>query len=842
MRRAPRLRTHGAVLALALFLHAIPASGAVSPGGPLPHPLPLFPSDNWWNTDVSQAPVDPASASFISFIGVNRSLHPDFGGNAPDDPEIYGMVTIVVPGDTPLEPVAFDYADESDYGAPGRPSGYPIPVEAKTQPRWIEGGYPGNSSASGDKHMLIVDRDNGFLFETWNTRCLPAGSPSCSWRAGSGAVFSIDSNARRPDGWTSADAAGLAILPGLIRYDEAFGPEPIRHAFRVTVRSTNGYVFPASHRAGSTTGALPMGARLRLKASKDISGYSPHVQKIFQAMKTYGLIVADNGSDMYIQGTHDTRWNNDVLNPAFSSLKASDFEVLQLGWQPSCPPAPSGLTPANGTPSFTGSSLSWSTTAGGPVSFDILFDTVNPPEKRLATVTGQAAGLPPLFPATTYYWKVIARNGCGSASSPVSSFTTGACSFTGAPPLLTSPAGGATGLGTTVTLTWQGVPGANRYEILFGTASPPQTRYRSVPAPALETAVKVNPGTLYYWQVVAYPGCGTSAVSSSSIRSFSTAPSSPALTTLSPFIINRWTGGSVALHGTGFTGSTLPFTDLSGDDAGAFRPTASSGTQISGVLEPVSRSSAGLYDAGIAEAGVEKARLPRGLVLRAFTDVFETDWYFESSSRMADTGIMEADFDGNLANGPQFGPLELVTRARMADYLARAYMWWRTGSTALTPAACTPSGTGSTDFPDVPCSHPQWLSIHWIKTWGVTIGAPCPAGLCYNPANTLTRAEAMTFLERLKQGALLPSLLSSSVGDIDPGCTEPYPACSGWTDAGMKTAGWPRREGNVAFADRMTTGCGGTPGNGLTLCVFDPLNRSQIGELLARSLGLVGNP
>ena len=137
------------------------------------------------------------------------------------------------------------------------------------------------------------------------------------WLADSGAFFDMNTNDRRPDGWTSADAAGLAILPGLVRYDEVFGTDEIRHAFRVTVRATNGYVFPASHRAGSTVGALPMGARLRLKASKDISGFTPELQRIFRAMKRYGLIVADNGTDMFISGTHDTRWSNAILNPAF---------------------------------------------------------------------------------------------------------------------------------------------------------------------------------------------------------------------------------------------------------------------------------------------------------------------------------------------------------------------------------------------------------------------------------------------------------------------------------------------------------------------------------------------
>jgi hypothetical protein len=182
--------------------------------------------------------------------------------------------------------------------------------------------------------MLVVDKDHRILFETWNTRCLPAGSATCTWHAGSGAVFPLDSNARRPDGWTSADAAGLAILPGLIRYDEVASSAPIQHAFRFTLRDSNGYVYPASHVAGSNPNAPPLGLRLRLKAATDLSGFPADVQKIFQAMKTYGLIFADNGTDLYVQGTYDTRWDNGVLNPAFSSSHGSDFEVVQLGWNP----------------------------------------------------------------------------------------------------------------------------------------------------------------------------------------------------------------------------------------------------------------------------------------------------------------------------------------------------------------------------------------------------------------------------------------------------------------------------------------------------------------------------
>jgi hypothetical protein len=190
--------------------------------------------------------------------------------------------------------------------------------------------------SSSDRHLLIVDRDRRYLYELYNVFY-----DGIQWRAGSGAFFNLNSNDRRPDGWTSADAAGLAILPGLVRYDEVFGPGEITHALRVTVRATNGYTYPASHRAGSTAGALPMGARLRLKASRSLSTFAPEIQKIFRAMQRYGLIVADNGSDLYVSGTYDSRWNNDVLNPAFRALTANDFEVVQLGARP--PAAPTNL-------------------------------------------------------------------------------------------------------------------------------------------------------------------------------------------------------------------------------------------------------------------------------------------------------------------------------------------------------------------------------------------------------------------------------------------------------------------------------------------------------------------
>src|SRR5215470_12591144 len=307
-------------------------------GGALPAPLPLFPPDNWWNLDVSAAPLAPSSASYITFInnGTTRRLHPDFGGEAsPGSVQIYGFPYAVVDGTLTKQRVEFQYADESDgvdHATNTSIPFYPIPPEAITQAHWVEGGQPGNVDLrnDGDRHLLMVDRDNRKLYELYNVYY-----DGTTWRAGSGAYFDLNANGRRPDGWTSADAAGLAILPGLVRYDEAFGTAEIRHAFRVTVRATNGYVYPASHRAGSTAGALPMGSRLRLKASKSLTSYTPEMQRIFRAMQKYGLIVADNGSDMYVSGTFDTRWNNDVLNPAFSSLTASDFEVVKLGYRPS---------------------------------------------------------------------------------------------------------------------------------------------------------------------------------------------------------------------------------------------------------------------------------------------------------------------------------------------------------------------------------------------------------------------------------------------------------------------------------------------------------------------------
>jgi hypothetical protein len=351
-----------ALAACALTALSLPGAAQCPNGVPLegaPPPAPVFPADNWWNVDISSAPVDINSANYIAFInnGGTRKLHPDFGGEeSPGSTAIYGMPYAIVDGNaTAKQAVTFEYWDESDGVDRATGQGvpfYPLPTQAIAQSHWVEGGAPANvdQRAQSDRHFIVVDCANRSLYELYNVWYDGAHG---KWYAGSGAFFDLSTNARRPDGWTSADAAGLAIFPGLVRYDEVFNDTttPIGHAFRVTVRSTNGYVWPASHRAGSTAGALPMGARLRLKASVNgqdpaLRTTNPYMRKIFRALQQHGLMVADNGSDMYITGTFDTRWDNGVLNPAFALLTAGDFEVVQLGWKSTsaAPPALAGVS------------------------------------------------------------------------------------------------------------------------------------------------------------------------------------------------------------------------------------------------------------------------------------------------------------------------------------------------------------------------------------------------------------------------------------------------------------------------------------------------------------------
>lgn len=270
----------------------------------------IFPADNVWNTPIDTMALDSNSAAYVATIGASTGLHPDFGSGLWNGGPI-GIPYNVVPGTKPKVAIAFDYADESD------PGPYPIPPNPQ-----IEGG----SQSTGDRHVLVLDSDNAILYETWSTYPNADGS----WRAGSGAIFNLRSNDLRPRGWTSADAAGLPVLPGLLRYDEVASGE-ITHALRFTVPQTRkAYVWPARHYASSLTDAKypPMGQRFRLRASFDFSGFSPHTQVILRALKKYGMILADNGSAWYISGAPDSRWNNDVLVSELRLVKGSDFEAI----------------------------------------------------------------------------------------------------------------------------------------------------------------------------------------------------------------------------------------------------------------------------------------------------------------------------------------------------------------------------------------------------------------------------------------------------------------------------------------------------------------------------------
>ena len=269
-----------------------------------------FPDDNPWNTPVDKDTLDPLSDKIIAGIGLDVSLHPDFCGQWNGG--VCGIPYVVVTAKTPKVAVTFGYAGESD------PGPYPIPANAL-----IEGG----PASTGDRHILIIDRDNWILYELF-----AAYPPGTGWTAGSGAIFKLDSDSLRPAGWTSADAAGLPIFPGLVRYDEVVEQKQILHAVRFTVaNSRHAYIPPATHIASSMTADTlpPMGMRVRLKASVDISGYSASMQVILKALKTYGMIMADNGSNWYVSGAPDSRFDDNELN-TLKQIKGRDFEVVKM--------------------------------------------------------------------------------------------------------------------------------------------------------------------------------------------------------------------------------------------------------------------------------------------------------------------------------------------------------------------------------------------------------------------------------------------------------------------------------------------------------------------------------
>lgn len=270
--------------------------------------LQIFPPDNPWNTDISDAEVDPNSDDLISGIGNDVHLHPDFG-TIWDGYKI-GIPFNLVGADQPMVDVSFYFGSESD------PGPYPIPPNAL-----VEDG--------SDRHVLVINTVNAILYELYDAE----KNRDNSWSAGSGAIFDLNSNALRPDTWTSADAAGLPIFPGLVRYEEVAEKGEINHALRFTVRnSRNAFVHPATHGASESNNEdyPPMGMRVRLKADFDITGFSPHIQVILRALKKYGMFVADNGSNWYITGAHDMRWDDEELGE-LKTIEGRNFEVVKMG-------------------------------------------------------------------------------------------------------------------------------------------------------------------------------------------------------------------------------------------------------------------------------------------------------------------------------------------------------------------------------------------------------------------------------------------------------------------------------------------------------------------------------
>ncbi len=270
--------------------------------------LSIFPSDNFWNTPVDELPLHPNSSNYIASIGKTRKLHPDFGTVWEGEP--IGIPYNVVEADQPKVNVSFDYADESD------PGPYPIPQKPLME-------------AGSDKHLLILQKDTNLLFELFDAE----KSSNGSWHAGSGAIWRLDRNEARPKGWTSADASGLAILPGLVRYDEVYEKGEITHAIRITVsKIQKSYIPPASHTGGKYAEKTypPMGLRMRLKESFTISGFDKHIQVILKAFKKYGVVIADVGSDMYVTGAPDSRWDDEVLS-GLGKVSAADFEAVYTG-------------------------------------------------------------------------------------------------------------------------------------------------------------------------------------------------------------------------------------------------------------------------------------------------------------------------------------------------------------------------------------------------------------------------------------------------------------------------------------------------------------------------------
>jgi hypothetical protein len=358
-----------------------------------------FPANNLWNTDISLAPVDPNSANLINFVGPSATVHADFGSGLYNGQYMGIPYQVVSAVELNVSVKLGAYADEDD------PGPMPIPPNALIE------GYP--RPGDGDRHVLVLEKDGCWLYELGNARHV--GARVKTWTADAAAVWDMTINEQRPYTWTSVDAAGLPIFPGLARYDEV-AAGAINHALRFTVpRTRRAFTAPATHWASSLTdpSAPPMGMRLRLKASFDISGFSAQNQVILRAMKKYGLILADNGSAIYVSGAPDSRWNNDDLH-RLGSIKASDFEVVLMNAMYTDANVPAGASPvisnftANPASVAAGQTVTLSWTAVS-AQYNIITPQVGPVRGSSLVVT----------PAATTTYTLESTNQYGRTSKTV---------------------------------------------------------------------------------------------------------------------------------------------------------------------------------------------------------------------------------------------------------------------------------------------------------------------------------------------------------------------------------------------------------------------------------------
>jgi hypothetical protein len=339
-----------------------------------------FPSTSLWNENIAGAPVDPNSENYINFIGTSTPLHPDFGSG------LYGGQSIGIPyiveSASPLVKVSF-----TAYGSESDPGPMPIPSNAPIE------GYP--KPGSGDRHVLVLDRDNCYLYELYNSHELKTDN----WNAGSAAIWDLLSNEQRPYTWTSADAAGLPVFPGLARYDE-YAAGAIQHALRFTLQnSVAAFTPPATHWAANSSNpyAAPMGMRLRLKASYDISGFPPQSKVILASLQQYGMIMADNGSSMFISGTPDDRWDNDDLG-SLKGVPASAFEVVLMN-----PIYTAGNIPQGSNPTIASFTANPKTVAAGsPVTltWNVSNSEYNIVSQQVGVIRGSSVTVVPTKTAT----------------------------------------------------------------------------------------------------------------------------------------------------------------------------------------------------------------------------------------------------------------------------------------------------------------------------------------------------------------------------------------------------------------------------------------------------------